>query len=255
MAAQRGKAAVGSPPCGVPLCASAFADRVAALGEAPAHAQAHRRQHRQVAHRRGLLVVLGFRCLFLVGLEHAQKKPRLGAQPGTLLRVAALPRDVQALHLPHARALARQAAHERLTVGDVGPGQRYETLGRRLHRELAGAHHLLHRLRQRAHQRQAPAHPARRSIEPSRQLLLPHPVSLAQLAQEPSFFESRARAAVVEPVPEHQRFGLGHVHRRRVDQVARELAQRRDAHVAVDEHPRGAVAYDEYRRLLAVLEQ
>ena len=44
-------------------------DRLAALGKASAHAQAHRREHRQVAHRRGLLVVLGLGCLLRVDLE------------------------------------------------------------------------------------------------------------------------------------------------------------------------------------------
>src|SRR5690606_28332238 len=43
VAAQRGEAAIGAPPRGVSLGASAFADRLAALGQAPAHAQAHRR--------------------------------------------------------------------------------------------------------------------------------------------------------------------------------------------------------------------
>jgi RNA 3'-terminal phosphate cyclase len=172
-----------------------------------------------------------------------------------LLGIAALPRDVQPLNLPHAHALATKAPHERLALAVIGPGQRHQELGRRLHRERAGAHHLLHRLGQRAHQRKTPAHPARRPVEAARELLLTHSMSLAQLAQQPSFFEGRACATVVEPVAEHERLGLGHVHRRRVDQVARELAQRRDAHVAVDEHPRGAVAHHEHRRLLAMLEQ
>lgn len=154
-----------------------------------------------------------------------------------------------------ARAFALETAHELLALIRVGPGQRHEQLRRHLHADLAQAHRVLHELGQRVDQRQPPTHPAARPIQSSREFGLREAVALTQLAQQPSFFEGRARATVVEPMREHQRLGLRHVEHRDVDEITRELAQRGDADVAVDQDPRRTVAHDHHRRLLTVLAQ
>lgn len=124
-----------------------------------------------------------------------------------------------------------------------------------MHAHLAHAHRLLHDLGQRVHQREPTTHPARRAIQSARELGLREGMSLAQLAQQPSFFEGRALAAVVESVREHQRLGLGHLEHRDIDEVARELEQRRDADVPVDQDPGRTVTHDQHRCLLTMLEQ
>jgi hypothetical protein len=155
--------------------------------------------------------------------------------------------------LADAHAFALETTHELLALRRVGPGQRHEQLCRRLHADVAEPHRLLHEFGQRADQRQPPTHPTARAIESTRELGLRETVALTQLAQQPSFFEGRACAAVVEPVREHQRLGLRHVEHRDLDEIAGELAQRRDADVAVDQDPRRTVAHDHHRRLLTVL--
>jgi hypothetical protein len=76
-----------------------------------------------------------------------------------------------------------------------------------------------------------------------------------QLAQQPSFFEGRPLAAVVEAMREHQRVGLGDLEHRDIDVVAGELCERRDADITVEQDPARAVAHDQHGRQLPVLEQ
>lgn len=253
MVAKRRKTALRALPRPIPLLAAALGDRLAGLTRAPTKTQAHRGEHREIPQRRRAFVVFGLGLL--LGGERPQVQSRLRAEALACELVGFLISDVEPRHLPHAHALAGEAAHESFAMLGVGPGQGYEQLRRRLYADLAHADRVLHRFGQCVDQRESAADPARRSIQASRELGLHEPVVIAELTQQPAFLEGRALAAIVEPVREHQRLGLGHVEHRDLDEVAREHPQRRDADVAVDQDPARAVAHDDHRRLLPVLEQ
>jgi len=112
---------------------------------------------------------------------------------------------------------------------------------------------LLHRFRQRVHQRQAPRHPGRAAVETARQFFDRVAVFLFHFGQQPALFERCFRLAVAaQRMHEQQCFDLAHrvVQHERLDRVTPQLSERGDALMSIDHQIPIGLLDDDDRRLL-----
>ena len=186
---------------------------------------------------------------------HAQHEQRIGEDQvarGGGARDVGL---IEPADLPGGQPMRRNRLGEASAVGRVGARQRHEVLHGGVRHEVAGVHVLLDRIGQRAHQTQAPGHPAHAVIEAPRQRVERQAVVLMQRAQQPALLE-RARGPVgVQQLPKDQRLRLRHFPDHRRHGVALEPLKTPDPLVAVHDHVRGAGHHDHDRHLLTRLRQ
>ena len=104
--------------------------------------------------------------------------------------------------------------------------------------QLAALHVLLDRRRQFLHQRQSPAHPARRAREAPAQILQRQGEPHGELVQQPPLLQRRRALAGAHQPVQDQRLGLAQIPARDGHQVLPEPAQRPHALVAVHQHER-----------------
>lgn len=145
-----------------------------------------------------------------------------------------------------------------LAVLQVLPRHRNQELHGHLRRNLALAHLLLDRFRQKLHQRQPPRHPRHAAIEPPRQLLQAVAETLLHLLKQPAHFQrgfvfGKAQRTI-------QQYGRRFAHRphHRFHRVPPQLLQRRDPFVAVDDHIAVRLTFRRHHhdgRLLAAFRQ
>jgi len=130
----------------------------------------------------------------------------MGLDSLALLHIAGSPPDVETMHLPDGRLHGTESLNDAYAGICVGPGQRHERLHRGLCRQPTLAHCVLHLLGKYAHQRESTAHPARGSVEPSRQIPGFLTMLIAKLPEQPRFFQRRPLSASIKPVTHYQRF-------------------------------------------------
>jgi hypothetical protein len=138
------------------------------------------------------------------------------------------------------------------------PRRRRQELHRHLRADLARAHLLLNRFRQKLDQRQPPRHPAHAAIELPRQILQAVAESLFHLRQQPAHFQRGLMFGKAQRTIQQHRCSFAHWPRHRFHRVPPELLQRRDSLIAVDHHVaiRHPFHRDHYdRHLLAAVSQ
>ncbi len=121
--------------------------------------------------------------------------------------------------------------------------------------DLAFPHQLLHRFRQRLHQRQAAGHPRLAAVEAPGEFFQRATQTAFHLGQQPALFDRALRLAHPQRPVQRQRVGFAHLPDDGVDRVAAQLLERGDAFVAVDDQIAVASFDDDYGRLLADLSQ
>jgi len=123
-----------------------------------------------------------------------------------------------------------------LAVLQALPRHRHQKLHRDLRRNLALAHLLLDRFRQKLHQRQSPRHPRHAAVKPPRQLIQAVAETLLHLLQQPAHFQRGL--VLTQSQCTIQQHGRGFAHRphHRFHRVPPQLLQGRDPFVAVDDY-------------------
>ena len=144
----------------------------------------------------------------------------------------------------------RDRLDEAHAVGRVGARQRHAVLHRGMGDEVPVAHVLLNRRGERAHQTQAPRHPADTPVEAPRQVLQRQAVILVQRAQQPALLERAVGRVGVQHLAEDQRLRLGHLPHDRGHGVAVQATQAADAFVAIHHDVRRGGGHDHDRGLL-----
>src|SRR5271166_2533404 len=99
------------------------------------------------------------------------------------------PGGIQLARFPRIAAMLRENRRHPPAILHALAGCRHEELHGHLRRDLALAHLLLNRLRQKLHQRQPLRYPAHAAVEPARQLLQPVAETLLQLRQQPAHLQ------------------------------------------------------------------
>jgi len=122
-------------------------------------------------------------------------------------------------------------------------------------RDLAFPHQLLHRFRQRLHQRQAAGHPRLAAVEAPREIFQRATQTAFHLGQQPALFDRALRRAHPQRPLQRQRVGFAHLPDDGVDRVAAQLLERGDALVTVDDQIAAVRLDDDDGRLLADLSQ
>ena len=120
---------------------------------------------------------------------------------------------------------------------------RHQKLHRHLRQDLALAHLLLDRFRQKFHQGQPPRYPAHAAIEPARQLVEAIAEALLQLRQQPALFQRGLVFAQPQRAVQQHGRGLAHRPYHRLHRVPSQLLQRRDPLIAVDDHVTVCLAF------------
>lgn len=209
-----------------------------------------------------LIEVVFERCLcwrlLLLLLLCFQKQLRLGKNPFTRLLASGIaPRAVEQFGLPRGPVLLRENLRHALAMFHVDARHR----GQIPHGDLRGdapfADLLLHRFRQRFHQRQPACDPTRAAVETPCQFFDRAAVLFFQLREQPALFERAFRLAVVaQRMNQQQRFGFAHcVKNQSLDRIAPQLLERGDPLVTID-HQILFLAWDyKNRRLLARFSQ
>ena len=152
--------------------------------------------------------------------------------------------------LTRGQSVRRDRVDEADAVGRVGARQRHAVLHRGMRGELAVVHVLLNRRGERAHQTQAPRHPADTPVEASAQVLQRQAVILVQRAQEPPLLERAVGRVGVQHLPEDERLRLGHLPHDGRHRVAVEATQAADALVAIHHDVHRGRGHDHDRGLL-----
>jgi hypothetical protein len=168
------------------------------------------------------------------------------------------PREVhliEALDLPGAEPMRRDRLGEAQAIGGVGARHGYEVLHRGVRDQPSVLHVLLDGVGQRAHQTQAPGHPAHAAIEASRQRVEGQAVVVVQRAQQPALLERAVGRVGAQELSKDQGLGLRHLPHDGGDGVAVQPAKAANALVAVDHHIRRARRHDHDRHLLAGIGQ
>ena len=137
----------------------------------------------------------------------------------------------------------------------VDARRRRQIPGRERSSDLAFAHQLLHRLRQRLHQRQTAGHPRLAAVEAPGELFQRVTQTAFHLGQQPALFDRALRLAHPQRPLQRQRVGFAHLPHDRVDRVAAQLLERGDALVTVDDQIPADRFDDDDGRLLADLSQ
>ncbi len=168
------------------------------------------------------------------------------------------PRDVhliEALDLPGAEPMRRDRLDEAQAIGGVGARHWHEVLHRRVRDEPSVLDVLLDRVGQRAHQTQAPGHPAHAPIEAPRQRVEGQAVVFVQCAQQPALLERAVGRVGAQELSKDQGLGLRHLPHDGGDGVALQPAEAADALMAIDHHIRRARRHDHDGHLLAGIGQ
>ena len=112
---------------------------------------------------------------------------------------------------------------------------RHQTLDRHLYGDLAGTHLFLHAVGKKFNQRQAAGHPTQTAIEHTGQFFQPIAKALFELGQQPAFFQCTLSLRPTQRTIQHQ--GLGFVQRpdHRLDRIATELLESRDALMTIND--------------------
>ena len=121
--------------------------------------------------------------------------------------------------------------------------------------DLAFPHQLLHRFRQRLHQCQAAGHPRLAAVEAPGEFFQRAPQTGFHLGQQPALFDRALRLAHPQRPVQRQCVGFAHFPDDRLDRVAAELLECRDALVTVDDQKAAGSFDDDDGRLLADLSQ
>lgn len=121
--------------------------------------------------------------------------------------------------------------------------------------DLALAQQLLHRFRQRLHQRQAAGHPRPAAVETPGEFFDRATQTALHLGQQPALFQSTFRLAHPQRPVQHQRVGFTHRPHDGLDRVAAQLLERSDALVTVDDQIAAICFDDDDGRLLPAFSQ
>jgi hypothetical protein len=121
--------------------------------------------------------------------------------------------------------------------------------------DLAFPHQLLHRFRQRLHQRQAAGHPRLAAVEAPGEFFQRAAQTAFHLGEQPALFDRALRLAHPQRPLQRQRVGFAHLPHDGLDRVAAQLLERGDALVTVDHQIAAASFDDDDGRLLADLSQ
>jgi hypothetical protein len=204
----------------------------AGVGNPPAGSVHNRHHHLQIAQqggrrrgaRRRFQLPLRFeKQIWLV--ENAFANQRRGVAPG----------GIQLPGLPRVAAMFGERRGHPLAILKADARHRHEKLHGQVRRDLALAHLLLDRFREKFDQRQPPRHPTHAAIKPSRQLLETIAEALLQFRQQPALLQRGLMRREAQRAVQHQRFGLAHRPDHRFHRVPAQLLERRDALVAVDD--------------------
>ena len=153
--------------------------------------------------------------------------------------------------------LARREAMRRNRIGEahaglaLGARQRHEVLHRSVRDDAAVLDVLLDGVGERAHQTEAPRHPAHGPIEPTRQAVERQSVIFVQRTQQPGLLERALGGVRLQEMAKDQGVPRRHVPEHRGDRVAVQPAQAADAFVAVHYHVHRVAGHDDDRHLLA----
>ncbi len=121
--------------------------------------------------------------------------------------------------------------------------------------DLALAQQLLHRFRQRLHQRQAAGHPCLAAVKAPGEFFHRATQTALHLGQQPALFQSTFRLAHPQRPVQHQRVGFTHRPDDGLDRVAAQLLERGDALVTVDDQIAATGFDDDDGRLLPTFSQ
>ena len=205
------------------------------------------------------LIEIAFqRCFYgLRLLPRFQKQFRLGQNPLTGKALGAAPGVVEIGGLPGGPMSLSEDLRHALALLRIDARRRRQIAHGNLRGEVAVAHLLLDRFRERFHQRQSARHPCRAAVETPRELVDCVAEFLFHLRQQPALFERRFRLAVhAQGTDQQQGFGFAHrVQNNGVDGVSPQLPERGDALVTVDHQILRALLDDNDGRLLSGLSQ
>jgi hypothetical protein len=121
--------------------------------------------------------------------------------------------------------------------------------------DLAFPHQLLHRFRQGVNQRQARGYPGLAAVEAPGEFFQRATQTGFHLGQQPALFNRALRLAHPQRPVQRQRVGFAHFPDDRLDRVAAQLLECRDALVTVDDQKAAGSFDDDDGRLLAHLSQ
>jgi hypothetical protein len=164
------------------------------------------------------------------------------------------PRDIaliQATDLAGGESMWRDPVSQAHAVARVGARQRHEVLHRRVRDNVSIADVLLDGVGQRAHETEAPRHPAHAPIEPPRQDVQRQRMIIVQSVQQPRLLKRALGGVGLQQMPKDQRVAFPHVPAHRGDGVAVQPAQAADAFVAIHHHVERISGHDHDRHLLA----
>jgi hypothetical protein len=168
------------------------------------------------------------------------------------------PREVDLIEssdLPGAEPMRRDRLDEAEAIGRVGARHRHEVLHRGVRDEPSVLDVLLHSLRERADQTQAPGDPAHAAIEAPRQCVEGQAMVFMQRAQQPALLERAVGGVRAQELPKDQGLGLRHRPHDGGDGVALQPTEAADALMAVDHHIRRARGHHHDGHLLAGIGQ
>lgn len=157
---------------------------------------------------------------------------------------------IQSANLSGREAMGRDRLGETQAVVALGARQRHEVLHRGVRDDASLPDVLLDRVGERAHQTEAPRHPAHTPIETPRHDIERQPVILVQRAQQPRLLEGALGRVGLQQMAKDQRVAGRHVPDHRDDRVAVQAVQAPDAFVAVHHHVRRLGGHDHNRHLL-----
>ena len=186
---------------------------------------------------------------------HPQHEQRIGQDQLARGVPAGAVRLIEPADLAGRQPMRRNRLDEADAVSRVGARHRHEVLHGGVRDQVAGLHVLLDRVGQRAHQTQAPGHPAHAAIEAPRQRVERQAMLLMERAQQPALLERAGRRVGVEQLPKDQRLRLRHLPDHGGHGVALKALETPDPLVTVHDHIRGAGRHDHDRDLLSDIGQ
>jgi hypothetical protein len=200
--------------------------------QSPAGAMGDGGDHVQIPQKLGHYGGRGMRLDLLLGF---QKQFGLLQNPLSYTAASLAPRGIELAGLAHREAVHRQRLRHALTVLATRTRHRRQELHRRLRRDFALAHLLLHTFGKQFHQSQTTRHPTHTAIQPSCQLLHAVTEALLQFGQQPAFFQGALALRKTQAAVQHHGFGLPHRPHHRFHRVPPQLLQGRDPLVAVND--------------------
>ncbi len=183
----------------------------------------------------------------------AQEERRIRQQARAHELVRPQPAATEVAEITAGQLIAYRHLGERARRFPPDATHRQQVFHHRLRGQAAGAHVLLHGVRDLAHQAEVPRDPARATSQPARQVLAAEAVVLPELHEQPAVLERARRFATPARALHDQRLRHAerpHHHRYR---VARETTQRSHALVPVDHYEPAGLLHHHDRHLLAGL--